>query len=633
MAVVIPLIDRRIGVGHCGLRWRRRTSSTHFGARTHFSARANCGARTHLGPCSHFGAGPNRDHGRAHCDGPDKDEPVARNRTLVLPMGGSVIANNENFNPYALGNQMERFVLSKGFNEMMFYGNLNTGEQFPWQAESWSLASDNKTVTIKIRDGVVWSDGTPFSADDVVFTITEINGGGSSQGNLVNVPFESGAVESITAIDASTVELVQAKPNPRWFWKNFGIAHENHVPMLPKHIWEGKDLESFTFYDPDQGWPVNTGAFDLFSTSPQQIIFDRRDNWWGEETGFWTEAREVERMIFVPSGDNQATTQMLINDEAETSILNVGDFLAAKARNPNLRSWFQDGPIWGPPDGCVFRYTPNSQKEPWNDPDMRRALQYATNRDQIVELALEGSVNTAVLPFAEYGGVQRYIAHVQDLVDQYNPGEYNPAKTAEIMESKGYEKDSDGFWAKDGERLTFVVNSAAWRDHHLPPAIQQWRDAGFDVASKSWDGDSAMESLLTGEWDIYNEVHCGSLTDPFETLNDFHSKWSRPEGEPQPYRHATSRYSNPEYDDIIDKMEAMEPSPDDPAYIELLRAAVEIFLRDVPEIVWGEERHAVTFNETYWTGWATEENPIAGPFFCCWSSPYLIILELEAVQP
>ena len=71
-------------------------------------------------------------------------------------MGGSVIANNENFNPYALGNQMERFVLSKGFNEMMFYGNLNTGEQFPWQAESWSLASDNKTVTIKIRDGVVW---------------------------------------------------------------------------------------------------------------------------------------------------------------------------------------------------------------------------------------------------------------------------------------------------------------------------------------------------------------------------------------------------------------------------------------------------------------------------------------------
>ena len=399
---------------------------------------------------------------------PDKDEPVARNRTLVLPMGGSVIANNENFNPYALGNQMERFVLSKGFNEMMFYGNLNTGEQFPWQAESWSLASDNKTVTIKIRDGVVWSDGTPFSADDVVFTINEINGGGSSQGNLVNVPFETGAVESITAIDASTVELVQAKPNPRWFWKNFGIAHENHVPMLPKHIWEGKDLENFTFYDPDQGWPVNTGAFDLFSTSPQQIIFDRRDNWWGEETGFWTEAREVERMIFVPSGDNQATTQMLINDEAETSILNVGDFLAAKARNPNLRSWFQDGPIWGPPDGCVFRYTPNSQKEPWSDPDIRRALQYATNRDQIVELAMEGSVNTAVLPFAEYGGVQRYIEHVQDLVDQYNPGEYNPDKTAEIMESKGYAKDSDGYWGE--RRRTSDIRRQLGRMARPPPA-------------------------------------------------------------------------------------------------------------------------------------------------------------------
>ena len=51
-------------------------------------------------------------------------------------------------------------------------------------------------------------------------------------------------------------------------------------------------------------------------------------------------------------------------------------------------------------------------------------------------------------------------------------------------------------------------------------------------------------------------------------------------------------------------------------------------LRDVPEIVWGEERHAVTVSETYWTNWATDENPYAAPFFCCWSSPYLIILQL-----
>ena len=223
--------------------------------------------------------------------------------------------------------------------------------------------------------------------------------------------------------------------------------------------------------------------------------------------------------------------------------------------------------------------------------------------------------------------------HVQDLVDKYKPDETDPAKAAEIMERKGYVKDSDGFWSKDGERLEIVVHSAEWRKHHIPPFVQQLRDAGFDAVAKSWAGDSAMETLLSGEWQIMNEVHCGSLTDPFETLNDYHSKWSRPAGEPVPYRHATTRYENPEYDAIIDKMEVMAPSPDDPAYIDLVRQAVEIFLRDVPEIVWGEERHAVTFNETYWTNWAVAENPYAAPFFCCWSSPYLEILQLEPTQP
>jgi len=558
--------------------------------------------------------------------------PVPRNRIFVMPMGGTIIANHDNFNPYALGNQLQRFVLSKGFNEMMFYGNLNTGEQIPWQAESWSLAADNKTVTIKVRDGVKWSDGTKFSAHDIVFTLNEINGGGSTQGNLVNVPFETGAIASIRAIDDMTVELVQDVANPRWFWKNFGISHENHVPIMPKHIWEGQDLETFKFYDPAKNWPVNTGAFELVSSSPQQIIMQRKDDWWGVESGFWPKTRHVEQLIFVPSGDGAATTQMIINNEAETSILDVGDFLAAKARNPKLRSWFRTGPIWGPSDGCVFRFTPNNLKPPWDNADLRRALQYATNRDQIVELALEGSVNTAVLPFAEYGGVQAYIEPLQDLIAQYNPGEYNLDKSAELMTSLGYAKDSGGFWAKDGERLTFTANSAAWRAHHLPPAVQQWRDAGFDVDSKSWDGDSAMESLLSGEWEIYNEVHCGSLTDPFETLNDFHSKWSRPLGENQPYRHATSRMNNPEYDAIIDKMEVLEPSPTDPEYTALVREAVEIYLQEVPEIVWGEERHAVTFNETYWTNYATDENPYAAPFFCCWSSPYLIILQLLPTQ-
>ena len=59
-----------------------------------------------------------------------------------------------------------------------------------------------------------------------------------------------------------------------------------------------------------------------------------------------------------------------------------------------------------------------------------------------------------------------------------------------------------------------------------------------------------------------------------------------------------TRYKNPELDAILDKMEAMTPSPKDEAYMKLARDATAIFLRDLPEITLGEELHVVTFNST-----------------------------------
>ncbi len=57
----------------------------------------------------------------------------------------------------------------------------------------------------------------------------------------------------------------------------------------------------------------------------------------------------------------------------------------------------------------------------------------------------------------------------------------------------------------------------------------------------------------------------------------------------------------------------MQPSATDPTYVGLARQATDIFLRDVPEITLAEERHVVTFNNTYWTGWMSAGRPVCGP--------------------
>lgn len=565
---------------------------------------------------------------------PAADEPAVnhadapRNRTLVIPLGDNQIINFDNFNPYALGNQTHRTILSKGVNEMLFYSNLNTGEMIPGQAKSFEYNDTYDEITVKLREGVKWSDGEPFTSADVVFTLDLLNSSGSA---IANIPFEKGIMTKIEAVDELTVKITLKSPNPRWFWRTFVIAQENHVPTLPKHIWEGQNFEEFKFNDLAKGWPVGTGAYKVESYSATAVVLIRRDDWWAAAIGEDT-LPEVEKMIFIPAGDRAAQTIMMINNDIDVSTLNVGDFIAAKARNNKLRSWDPDGPVYGPADGCEYRIALNNAAPPFDDRDVRWALNKAINRASMIDLAYEGSNAVAVMPFSSFGGVQEYMSFVQDIIDEFQPGVQDLAGSAALMEKAGYAKDGDGFWAKDGTTLELTLHSPEWLQVMAPVIAEQLRAAGYDVVTQVAVGSGNRDFMMTGDFQFTIEVHCGSLREPFDTLNDFHSKWAKPIGERLTYVHASTRYSNPEYDALIDEMEAMVPSPDDAEYIELLRKTIRIWLTDMPEVVMAEERHVIVFNEQYWENWATVENPSAAPFFCCWSSPYQIILDLKATQ-
>jgi peptide/nickel transport system substrate-binding protein len=85
---------------------------------------------------------------------------------------------------------------------------------------------------------------------------------------------------------------------------------------------------------------------------------------------------------------------------------------------------------------------------------------------------------------------------------------------------------------------------------------------------------------------------------------------------------------NPEYDLIINEMDQIQPSPTDPQYVGLTMQAVNIFLRDVPEITLAEERHVVTFNNTWWRGWMNSSNAYAAPY-SLWAPFMLSLLKIE----
>ena len=96
-----------------------------------------------------------------------------------------------------------------------------------------------------------------------------------------------------------------------------------------------------------------------------------------------------------------------------------------RAAIPGLVSWNKEGPVWGAPDGCTFRLVPITRRRRSTTPDVRRAINAAIDRDQLIDLAYEGSMPAAVMPFASYGGVVAYTRQMKDLVDKSGVGKHD----------------------------------------------------------------------------------------------------------------------------------------------------------------------------------------------------------------
>lgn len=177
---------------------------------------------------------------------------VSREETLIS--GGwdqyTQVPAQDNFNPYAGVVLHQRNSLHYTVYESLFYTNHNTNEIIPWLAEKFEYNQDFTEVTVKLRDGVTWSDGKPFTADDVVFTFDMLRQAAPKM-LLSSVVVEW--VKSATAVDPLTISIKLNKPGPRWAADFLATGQSTRFVVVPKHIWEGKDPLTFKNLDIAQG--------------------------------------------------------------------------------------------------------------------------------------------------------------------------------------------------------------------------------------------------------------------------------------------------------------------------------------------------------------------------------------------
>jgi hypothetical protein len=154
------------------------------------------------------------------------------------------------------------------------------------------------------------------------------------------------------------------------------------------------------------------------------------------------------------------------------------------------------------------------------------------------------------------------------------------------------------------------------------------RTGGFDASV--YFGADAYQHMLDGQPGLYLYGHGASLTDPYATLDMYHSRYSRPQNQPAVDGY-WSRYTNTAYDSLLDDM-APRLSDDSLFQADAVKA-LEIYWKeqiDIPVIAW---LHRIPYNQTYWTNWPTRENSAGGTNDAFWArTGMLVITQLKAIR-
>ena len=265
----------------------------------------------------------------------------------------------------------------------------------------------------------------------------------------------------------------------------------------------------------------------------------------------------------------------------------------------------------------------NNLEAPFADAEIRWAINYAIDRQQLVEVGWQGAGTYSLLPFPDFPPLRRFTGQIEDLLDRYPVGTHDPAKTAEIMQRRGWVLEKD-IWTKEGTPFKITIDLHPNLHDIVPVLVEQLRRAGFDAGFRMTS--DYYTRMTVGDARAFLIGNAGSVRDPYFTLRLYHSRYVQPTGTAAIY---FWRWQNDHFDQIINRMAGT--APDDPQLLEHFRQAMEIWLRELPSIPLLQWYHRIPHNETYWQNWPTAETPYINSAY--WARTWLLVLlELEPVQ-
>ena len=306
----------------------------------------------------------------------------------------------------------------------------------PKLALSWKSDAAGTTWTVRLRRGVRWSDGAPFSAADVVWTfdaLTDLKTGSPYQGQYA-------FIKRVVALDPFTVRFELSSPNA-----TFMANALQSQWIMPEHLFRGTAHAQIARSDFGQH-PVGTGPYVLASWShDQEARFTANPHWWGGTPG----VRAIDVRVVL---DEQGRVDAMLDGSADINDgMNADDALRLR-RDPGIAQI-------NVPDLYTRFMQLNLRKPGLDDVAVRRAMMYAWDREGLAHGLRHdaGTVASSVEPTALRVWHDAHVA----------PYPFDLRRARELLDSAGWTPQADGIRAKGPTRLAYTLtlpNSTLGKD-------------------------------------------------------------------------------------------------------------------------------------------------------------------------
>ncbi|MQS06838.1 ABC transporter substrate-binding protein [Streptomyces alkaliphilus] len=452
-------------------------------------------------------------------------------------------------------------------------------EPAPWLASAHEWSDNFHTLELTVVDGPEWSDGEGFGPEDVAFTFELIRDTPAFNG--YSIPFED------ITVDGDTVTVT------------FGASqftNRNRILetlIVPEHIWS--ELDSPETFDNRE--PVGTGPYVIKSFTPQTITLARRDS-------YWKGLPEVEELRYTSYNDNNAQTTALANGETEWSFVFMPDHERIYLdRDPEHHH------LWFPTGLGVHGLWLNTERAPFDDPAVRRAVSLVIDRQAIHEQAHAG-----LYPALENPTGLPLPAGEPFLAPEFRDVTVEPdieAARAELADSK-YELDGNTLRGPDGEAVSVTLTDpAGWSDYLTALSIieDNLKDIGISARVETQTVDAWRNAVDTGDFDAtLHWANTGPTPyDMYQHMMD--PAVYRPLGEASPGGNF-GRFRN---DDVDRALREYAESPDEDVRTEALYDLQRIIVEEAPVIPTVAGPIGAQYNTRNWVGWPDESDPYGPP--------------------